>query len=503
MSELDFQNALSRDASALLKRLGVSGLADVFADSRETRRGSLFLAYPGTARDGRQYIQNAITQGAAAALWEDDGTFCWNADWTIPNLPARNLKFLEGAIAQELAGRPSEQISLAAVTGTNGKTSVSQWIARSWPERCAVIGTLGAGFPDDLISTGLTTPTAADMARLLREFSRNGAKACALEASSIGIEEGRLNGLSVRFAIFTNFSRDHLDYHGTMACYAAAKERLFGWPGLKCAIINIEDALGRRIAQGQESMDLLTYRVANEEDPPEAHIEARDLAVTPAGQTFTLLTPWGTGRVATGLSGRFNIANLLAVAAVLLAAGLPLRETVTRLENLSAPSGRMERLSETDDSGRRAPLILVDYAHTPDALLNALAALRPLADARGGRLICVFGCGGNRDPGKRPKMGEIAAQTADALWVTSDNPRDEEPEAIIADILKGEGVSRAARVEPDRAAAITRAIADAAPEDVLLIAGKGHEDYQEICGIRHPFSDREAARQALQARVWA
>lgn len=466
-------------------------LTGAMDDSRQVRPGELFLAYPGHGADGRRYISQALAAGARAVCWEPGGDFVWNRDWCVAHLPVPGLRALAGPLAHELAGRPSESVALLAVTGTNGKTTISQWLAQSYPEPCSSIGTLGAGFTGQLVPTGFTTPEAATLARLLAEHGRQGARACALEASSIGIEEGRMNGFRVDTALFSNFSRDHLDYHGTMAAYAAAKEKLFLWPGLRLAIINLDDPLGQRLARSTTASRVIGYSLEGRQDLP-AVVRAVGLRATARGQFFELQTPWGHAAVETHVVGRYNVANLLAVAGVLLDRGLSPVETAARLAALTPPPGRMERYG-----GDGEPLVVVDYAHTPDALDSALAALRPLAAARGGRLLCVFGCGGERDPGKRPLMGEVAATRADAVWITSDNPRSEDPMAIIAAIRQG---APAARVEADRSLAIAGAVREAGDQDVILVAGKGHEPYQEIAGVRHPFVDGVQVRLALAAR---
>jgi len=475
----------------LIDSLGVlpSGAAD---DSRQIRPGDLFIAYPGDLADGRRYIGDAIARGAVAVLWQPGGDFVWNPAWTVPNRPVEALRPLAGPLAHRLYGYPSEALSLIAVTGTNGKTTVSQCIAQAYGKPCAVIGTLGAGFPGELADTGFTTPEATALMRSLAEFRAREAAACALEASSIGIEEGRMNGAHVDVAVFTNLTRDHLDYHGTMAAYAAAKEKLFCWPRLRTAVINLDDPFGARLMRETSALRVLGYGIGGERRDFLAQVRAENLEATPFGQRFLLALPNGRGTVDTSLVGRYNISNLLAVAAVLHDAGQKAADIVRRLSELTPPPGRMERVG-----GNGEPLIIVDYAHSPDALDNALSALRAVADARGGRLWAVFGCGGDRDRGKRPQMAEIASRRADRVLVTSDNPRNEDPEAIIADILAGLAHGD---VEIERALAIRKAVREADAQDVILLAGKGHEAYQEIAGVRHPFSDIDAARQALALR---
>jgi UDP-N-acetylmuramoyl-L-alanyl-D-glutamate--2,6-diaminopimelate ligase len=474
-----------------LESLGVvpSGVAD---DSRQVRAGDLFLAYPGDLADGRCYIDDALRRGAVAVAWQPGGDFVWPAAVKVPNLPVDALRPLAGPLAHAVYGHPSEGLSLIAITGTNGKTTISQCIGRAYPKPCAVIGTLGAGFPEALVETGFTTPEATTLMRYLAEFRSQKAAACALEASSIGIEEGRMNGARVDVAVFTNFTRDHLDYHVSMEAYAAAKEKLFHWPRLRTAVINLDDPLGQKLVRETTAMRVLGYAIGAPDRDFPALVRAEELTDTPFGQRFSLVLPNGRATVDTGLVGRYNVHNLLAVAAVLHDAGLQPAEVARRLSELTPPPGRMERVG-----GNGEPLVVVDYAHTPDALENALKALRDVASPRGGRLWVVFGCGGDRDKGKRPQMGALAEQIADRVLVTSDNPRREQPQAIIEDILAG---MTHAEVEADRATAIRRAILEAEAGDVILLAGKGHEPYQEIAGVRHPFSDVEQARTALQLR---
>ena len=482
------------DLRQILDRLAALGIQPAGAadDSRQVQPGDLFIAYPGDLADGRRYIGDAIARGAVAVLWQPGGDFIWDAGWTVPNLPGENLRSLAGHLAHELCGRPTENLSLVAITGTNGKTTVSQWIAHAHPLSCAVVGTLGAGFPGELTDTGFTTPEATTLMRWLADFRRRGARACALEASSIGIEEGRMNGARVDVAVFTNFTRDHLDYHGSMEAYAAAKERLFHWPQLRAAVINLDDDKGLHFFRSCGAAKVLGYTIGDDHRDLLPVIRAQDLAHTASGQSFLLVLPNGKAPVETRLVGRYNVSNLLAVAGVLYDAGLSAAAVGERLAALTPPPGRMERVG-----GEGEPLVVVDYAHSPDALENALAALREVAAARGGRLLAVFGCGGDRDRGKRPLMGEVASRGADVVVVTSDNPRREDPAAIIADIMPG---APGARAVIDRAAAIRETIAAAAAEDVVLLAGKGHEPYQEINGVRTPFSDAEQARGALQLR---
>jgi len=489
----------------------ISGLS---ADSRALRAGDAFVAYPGANADGRRYIHDAIARGAVAVLWEREG-HSWNEAWCVPNVAVEGLRGLAGEIAHEVYGRPSEKLWLAGVTGTNGKTSCSQWIAQalsSLGRKTAVIGTLGSGFPAAAgrESTGKfapalnTTPDAIELQRQLAEFLKEGAQGVVMEVSSIGLDQGRVNGAKFDVALFTNFSRDHLDYHGDMERYAAAKAQLFDMPELSGAVLNMDDVLGVRIAQKLAGGKVACAGYSAHAGVASAaglefFLEAENIRLTQQGLAFGLVSSWGRAEVHSALIGRFNVANLLGVLGVLLGAGVALAPAVAALAALTPPPGRMQRLG-----GGGKPFAVVDYAHSPDALEEVLISLRPLADAAGGRLLCVFGCGGDRDRGKRALMGAIAARNADQVVLTSDNPRSEDPLEIITDILEGvlgedHRPGQAPLVIADRREAIAATIASALAGDVVLIAGKGHEDYQETAGQRLPLSDAAVAAEALSA----
>ena len=467
----------------------------VCADSRRVRAGDLFIAEVPESGTRAVYARDALANGACAVLWSDDVHLCAPEFRGLPVVAVAGLRQLVGPIAQQIYGNPSQKLRVVAVTGTNGKTTVSQWLAQSMPGHCAVIGTLGAGYPGAMVETGFTTPDAAQYAHLLADFVQDGATACAVEASSIGIEEGRMNGSYVDCAVLTNLTRDHLDYHGTMAAYAAAKARLFGWQGLRAAVINLDDSFGVELLTKTTAGLVIAYGLQPRPLNLPAGVQwvgAENVTATAQGLSATLV--FGEERMpfATHLVGRHNLANLLAVSAVLSVEGLSPTEIVVRLHKLQPPAGRMACYG-----GHDAPLVVVDYAHTPDALAHILTALRDVASARGGRLICVFGCGGDRDPGKRPEMGRVAATHADSVWITSDNPRWEDPEAILAAIAVG---APDASQQVDRAEAIAHVIAQADIADVVLLAGKGHEQTQEIKGQRYPFDDAVHAQAALVAR---
>jgi UDP-N-acetylmuramoyl-L-alanyl-D-glutamate--2,6-diaminopimelate ligase len=360
-----------------------------------------------------------------------------------------------------------------------------------------VIGTLGLGLVGALEENPNTTPDAVVLQRSLARFLDAGARSVAMEASSIGIDQGRVDGVQFAAALFTNLSRDHLDYHGDMERYAQAKLALFRAPGLAGAVLNLDDALGVRIAQtlAGSGVDRIGYSTAAgvaAASGLEHMLEAHDIVLSAAGLRFNLVSNQGSARVAAPLVGRFNVANLLGVIGVLLTAGFTLDAAAKAASRLEPPPGRMQRLG-----GDGRPLVVVDYAHSPDALEKCLAALRDVARGHGGRLVCVFGCGGDRDRGKRPLMGEAASRHADFVWLTSDNPRSESPAAIIDEIRPGVRVAHDVRV--DRREAIRAAVGTARADDVVLIAGKGHEPYQEIAGVRRPFADVVEAGLALKA----
>ncbi|MDQ6621061.1 MAG: UDP-N-acetylmuramoyl-L-alanyl-D-glutamate--2,6-diaminopimelate ligase [Pseudomonadota bacterium] len=476
----------------MLARLGVAPRR-ITSDSRQVRAGDAFAAYPGTRADGRAFIPDAIGRGASAVLWET-AKFAWARDWSIPNQPIAGLQHKLGWVADFIYGSPSGTLWMVGVTGTNGKTTCAYAIAQCFDhchQRAAVIGTLGNGLIGEVKPATHTTPDAAVLHEMLASFRDDGAKAVAMEVSSHGLDQGRVNGVEYDIALFTNLSRDHLDYHGTMAAYGAAKARLFAWPGLHASVINSDDAFGQSLADAARARGakVLTYGFSG------ADLAGSNLRATPDGVSFSVATPWGRSEVTSSLVGSFNALNLLGVLGVMLASGVGLEPAVTALAAVQPPRGRMQKLG-----GDARPLVVVDYAHTPDALEKALTALRPVTQ-RGCELICIFGCGGDRDPGKRRQMGRIAAELADRVVITNDNPRTEDAPAIAEAILHGvrETANRRWALELDRAAAIKGAIQNAKPGDVVLVAGKGHEDYQEEHGKRTHFSDTEVVADALAA----
>lgn len=495
-----FPSHLADDFVALIELLRARGVRDLQLDSRRVQPGDAFVAVPGRRSDGRAFIEAAVAQGAAAILVEADG---WHTrDVGAPILPVSALTRDLGRLAAAWYRQPSAALISIGVTGTNGKTSCSQWIAQALSRtgrRCGVIGTVGSGFPDALQDAELTTPDAVSLQRVVRQLVDQGAQALAMEVSSIGLDQGRAVGMHFDIAVFTNLTRDHLDYHATMEAYGSAKARLFEWPTLRHAVINLDDPFGRTLAHGlmarAHGPAVIGYALGQPQETGLAlQLVARELRVTPLGLAFTIEGGAEQAAVEVSLVGQFNVSNLLAVTGALIASGLSLAQAAALLPQLAPPPGRMQRVG-----GEGEPLAVVDYAHTPDALEQALRALRPLAQARGGRLWVVFGAGGDRDPGKRAPMGAAAA-AADRIVVTSDNPRTEDPAAIVAAVAAGVPADRERTCLVDRAEAISWALAQAAAADVVLVAGKGHEAYQDVAGHKRHFSDVDEASKALRAR---
>jgi UDP-N-acetylmuramyl-tripeptide synthetase len=459
--------------------------AAITTDSRKVQAGDLFLAYPGNGADGRQYIPQAIARGAAAVVWEEKD-FNWHPEWQIDNSPVASLKQQAGEIAAEFYGHPSAKLHMVGVTGTNGKTSVSHWIAQcltALGEKTAVLGTIGNGFLNAQEAAINTTPDACLLQAMLADYLQQGAKAVAMEVSSHGLDQGRVNGITFEVAVLTNLSRDHLDYHKTMEAYAAAKQQLFAFNGLNVAILNADDDFGKHLADTLKTSDVLTYGLNS------GDIRGRDLQLHDRGLSMQVDTPQGVANLTVPVLGRFNAYNVLAVLATLLALKVSLQDAINSIANIKPVQGRMQQFG-----GNELPLVVVDYAHTPDALEKVLSTLREQTQ---GKLICVFGCGGDRDVGKRPIMGAVAEKWADSVVVTSDNPRGENADSIAHAIVAG--MKTLPVVELDRALAIKRAVMSGSKRDVVLVAGKGHEDYQEIAGMKHHFSDAEQVQMALEA----
>jgi len=503
-------------SSAVRLGLLLEGLADVRAendievtslslDSRNVGKGGLFLACSGSRRHGLSFLSQALENGAAAVIWEPDEN--WTVDslhsLSIPTsivmLPLADLGARVSRIASRFYRNPSQGMLLIGITGTNGKTSCTQYIAQAMAptRRCGTIGTLGIGFPGALTEGTHTTPDPVALQSALADFKRAGADAVAMEVSSHALDQGRVAALGFDVAVFTNLSRDHLDYHGSFSAYGKAKKRLFQMPGVKAWVVNLDDAFGQALLADVPS-DVMTIGYGQGADRGYCErvthsVWADKVQSDDSGMRIDLQTSWGEGQINTGLLGRFNVSNLLAVVAVLQQQGIALADALERLAGLTTVAGRMERFG-----GREQPLVIVDYAHTPDALAHVLGASRAHTRAR---LFCVFGCGGDRDTGKRPEMAAISEALADRVIVTDDNPRSEDGDSIVANILSGMKTPGQVRVERDRAKAIRLAVREAAAGDVVLVAGKGHENYQLVGETRLPFDDRVQVRLALAERA--
>ncbi|MDP3609907.1 MAG: UDP-N-acetylmuramoyl-L-alanyl-D-glutamate--2,6-diaminopimelate ligase [Methylophilus sp.] len=461
-------------------------IASITSDSRLVEKNSLFIAYPGQYSDGREYIADAIKKGAVAVVWDEDG-FTWNADWDVKNIAIPQLKLQAGHIASQFYKKPSASLWTIGVTGTNGKTSVTHWLAQAFDylqRRAAVVGTLGNGFLSALDPTTNTTPGPIELQKTLARYLNAKASVVAMEVSSHGLDQGRLNGVEFDVAVFTNLTQDHLDYHKTMEAYQAAKEKLFAWPSLKASVVNYDDSFGQQIADklNADHQHVITYGIHSGE------VRATKVELHDTFFEMQVTTPYGDADVVVNLIGEFNVYNSLAVLATLLVSDVAFKDAIEAIGHLKPVNGRMQMLG-----GGNKPLVVVDYAHTPDALDKVLKTLKAQTKSK---LVCVFGCGGDRDQSKRAKMGKIVSKHAHAIVVTTDNPRNENPQDIVNDIVKG--MDGHYVVELDRANAIAIGILSAKVGDVVLIAGKGHEDYQEVAGVRHYFSDAKQAELALE-----
>lgn len=460
-------------------------IGGITLDSRHVRDGDLFVAFPGLRHDGRDYIAQAVAAGAAAVVLESQGAVAHQL--AVPSVQIEGLAEQLSALADRFYQQPSAALQVIGITGTNGKTSVSQMLAQALDRlgsRCGVIGTLGSGLAGALIDHGMTTPDAVAVQAQLASMRDQGASHVAMEVSSHALDQHRVAAVRFAVAVFTNLSRDHLDYHGTMAAYGEAKARLFQ-RDLQAAVVNLDDAFGRELAE-RCAAPVIGYSLSD----PAATLYCRELVCDSLGLNARLQVQGREFALRSPLLGSFNMSNLLAVLGGLLALGVDAGAAVEQVAQLQPPAGRMQRLGGGD-----LPLVVVDYAHTPDALEKALTALHQHA---AGRVVCIFGCGGDRDNGKRPMMARVAEQFAEAVVVTDDNPRTEPSQQIIEQICQGAEHPQALTVIPNRAQAIASTIAAARPGDVILLAGKGHENYQEIDGVRHPFSDIEQASLALQ-----
>ncbi len=468
------------------------------SDSRLVEPGWLFLACRGNESHGLNHLDQAVERGAVAVAWEPSSLY-GPVECPVPSVSVPNLSRRVGLIAARFYRRPSSRLFVLGVTGTDGKTSCTHLFAQAAAalnRRCGLIGTVGFGFLDDLQSATHTTPDPVALQAWLARLADAGAETLAMEVSSHALDQGRINGVELDAAIFTNLSRDHLDYHGDLRNYARAKRRLLDAPGLSALIINIDDDHGLRWARelAANGKPVIPYSLERTVDFGDA-LQATDLQQDPEGLRFCVRAGKEQYAFSCGLIGRFNVYNLLAVAAAWRAAGVPLPQVLKALAGVGTVPGRIEAFRA---EGR--PLVVVDYAHTPGALKQVLLAV---AEHRGdqGRLTCVFGCGGDRDRGKRPQMTAAAASLADLLILTDDNPRSEVPQDIVADMLDGMPAGQAYRVIHDRARAIAEAINEAGPDDVVVVAGKGHEDYQQVGQERRPFSDRAQVANRLGERT--
>lgn len=505
MSILDITG--NKKLSALCQQLDVSlvnhdaTIHGLCCDTRKIRQGDLFCAYPGDAVDGRDYLLQAIEQGATAIFYEKEALTTLQQNYLnqskVPTVAIQQLKNQLGQLASFFYDNPSKSMNIVATTGTNGKTTCSYLIATAlslYHHKAAMIGTIGVGFPPQLETNALTTPDAIQLHAWLAALKQQGAKTVALEASSHGLQQGRLNECDVDIAIFTNLTQDHLDYHGDMQHYAAAKRLLFTLPNLKTAILNADDHFGQQLWQTlPDSLKKYRYSAHPEalKDFNAKHdIVAREMNIVSAGILAQIDSPWGSGELLCPLWGEFNISNMLAVIACLSLLQIPFESILMILSQVPSVPGRLERFG-----GGAQPLVIVDFAHTPDALEKVLYCLKQYTK---GRLICVFGCGGDRDSSKRAQMGRVVAKHSDFFIVTNDNPRSESPQRIADQILSGIGRHQSYEVELDRQKAITKAIQSATAEDIVLIAGKGHEQYQIIGDKKMHFSDQECIRSILK-----
>ncbi len=465
----------------------ITGLAQ---DSRRVAAGDLFLAVPGETHDGRQFIEQAVASGAAAVLAEAPVAGFVDA-LPVPLVEWPELRQEVGRLAARFFRHPSRELHMVGVTGTNGKTTTSRLVAqlgRALGRCCGSVGTLGASLDDSVVTAGNTTPDPVSLQAQLARWRDRGVHLVSMEVSSHALVQGRINGVEFETAVYTNLSHDHLDYHGSMDAYGRAKMRLFAVPGLRYALINLDDEFAPLMrAAVPPGVQSLTYSIAG----GPADVRVTGAVFAPEGVHARLETPWGTGPFTSPLPGDFNLANVAAAVTALLLAGEQLPAVLPAVSRLQPVAGRMEPVA--NDCGIQ---VIVDYAHTPDALLQVLRALRPHVD---GALVTVFGCGGDRDRSKRQVMGRTACEWSDRVVVTSDNPRSEDPRAIMAEIASG--CTGEFTLVEDRAEAIALALGAAAPGDCVVIAGKGHEDYQDIDGQRRHFSDREQAATALARRA--
>jgi len=481
-------------------------ISGITLDSRSVSPGSLFIACAGDTHHGLDFVLQALEKGAVAILCEPGGYWpqaqidALATEIAVPLFSMEGLSQQVSQIAARFYDEPSRDMKMIGVTGTNGKTSCSQFLAEALQSSmpCGIIGTLGSGFPGKLQTGSHTTPEPVELQSTLADLREQGAQAVAMEVSSHALDQGRAAAVYFDCAVLTNLSRDHLDFHGDMAAYAAAKQRLFEHPGLKCAVLNLDDPFGWSLLEAlPDSVQVVAYGLSRPGRPLPSRIKewvwGKEIQPTEKGMHIQLESSWGTGSFDSRLLGRFNVSNLLAVLAVLLEQEVPMASALQQLSKLHTVPGRMECFGGGDQ-----PLVVVDYAHTPDALEQAITALRPHVS---NRLLCLFGCGGDRDQGKRPLMGAIAERLCDGVMLTDDNPRSEDGDQIIADILSGVSHPDVMQIQRNRAEAISSAIAEAGAGDLVLVSGKGHETTQQCGDLCLYFSDREQVQKALARKV--
>jgi UDP-N-acetylmuramoyl-L-alanyl-D-glutamate--2,6-diaminopimelate ligase len=471
-------------------------IARLALDSRTVAPGDLFFAVQGHATDGRAFIEEAVKRGAGAILFEpSEAQQAPSFFHDVPLIPTPGLKDQLGLIAHRFYGEPSQHLQVAGVTGTNGKTTCTHMIAQVLPA-CGVIGTLGIGVPGALTPSPLTTPDALTLHGLLRTFLERGLSQVAMEVTSHSIHQGRIHGIQFETRIFTNLSQDHLDYHHDMAEYADVKRRFVMDPHAKQIIVNADDAYGASWLQASAARDgvfAYTTQAPLAADSRLPTLFAEHITLTAEGTHADLHTPWGKGKLRLPLLGAFNVSNALPVIALAALRGMPLSDILMRLAQLKPIPGRLQRVS----SPTKGALVVVDFAHTPDALQKTLLTLRPLVS---GRLICLFGCGGSRDALKRPLMARCVEEGADQVIVTTDNPRQEEPAHIVADIMRGFKHPEQVRCIADRKEAIAQGLSLVGPQDALLIAGRGGETHQKIGDRLIPFDDVAVVSELLNIK---
>lgn len=477
LSLLDGIVPVSQDIDRIIK--------SITQDSREVMAGTLFVALKGTQQHGLAYAEKAQKQGAVAIIWEADEN-AEPSDLIIPCIEVTNLRDYSGVIASRFYGSPSESMNIIGITGTDGKTSVSHFLGQSIAN-AAVIGTIGIGAVNDLQKATHTTPDVISVHKNLAGIKQQGLTTVAMEVSSHALDQNRVANVNFDVAVLTNLTRDHLDYHGTVEAYADAKEKLFHWSSLKKVVVNLDDEFGRKIAK--KVGGVIGYGIGQSADYPTGSLVAENAKFTSHGLSADVVYQDQQNKLNVSVLGRFNLSNLLAALGAMLALGMSLEDSLSQLNNVHTVPGRMEKVADAD------VLAVVDYAHTPNALETVLKALREHTE---NNLICVFGCGGDRDSGKRPLMARVAEQNANVVIVTDDNPRAEDPQTIMSDIVKGFNQPELIKIEHDRATAIRQALQQAKAGDTVLIAGKGHENVQILATGSIPFSDREQASKVLQ-----